>query len=291
MPSYRLCALALVALPLVSMPVMAQSTDNDPVVLSMGHDQWTASQFKRVVADTPPQVKAAALADPAAFARRLADMHLLAQLAESRHLDSDADVRQQLQWMREGVMANAARDDLYKRAQVSDEEIKHYYETHAGDFIDYNLQHLVIRYHGSEIALKAGQKDMTESEAKAEAEKLRKQALQGTDFAELVQRYSDDADSKAEGGILPETSSRNLLPDIAQGVAGLKENEISQPIKTPYGYHLVKMIKRSANTFEDARPHIVILLKGLVVDKQIEAMKQAQPVTLDPVFFGESPAR
>lgn len=291
MLSCRLCALALVALPSVSIPVMAQSTGKDPVVLSMGRDQWTASQFKRVVADTPPQVKAAALADPAAFAKRLADMHLLAQLAEARHLDNDADVRQQLQWMREGVMANAAKDDLYKRAQVSDEEVKHYYDSHAGDFVDYNLQHLVIRYHGSEIALKEGQKDMTESEARQEAETLRKQALQGKDFAELVQRYSDDADSQAEGGVLPETASRNLLPEIAQGVAGLRESEISQPIKTQYGYHLVRMIKRSTNSFDDARAHIVILLKSLAVDKQIEAMKQAEPVTLDPAFFGENPPR
>lgn len=273
------------------MPAMAQSTDNDPVVLSMGHEQWTASQFKHVMLDTPPQVKMAAIQDPSTFAKRFADMHLLAQLAASRHLDNDADVRQQLEWVREGVLANAARDDLYQHAQVSDEEAKRYYDTHSGDFIDYSLQHLVIRYRGSSIPVRAGQKDMTEDEARAQAETLRKQVLQGKDFPELVNQYSDDADSKSEGGMLPETSSRNLLPEIAQSVAGLKENEVSPPIKTQFGYHLVRVIKRSANTFEDARPHIVILLKGQAVDKQIEAMKQAQPVTLSPGFFSENPKR
>lgn len=287
----RLSALALFSLPFVASFALAQSTGDDPVVLSMGHEQWTASQFKRVMVDTPPQLKATAAEDPALFAKRYAEMHLLAQLGQSRQLDQDPDVRQQIEWLREGIMANAAREDMYRRAQVSDEEVKRYYDAHSSDFIDYSLQHLVIRYHGSSIPLKAGQKDMTEDEARAEAETLRKQILQGKDFAELVGQYSDDADSKSEGGMLPETSSRNLLPEIAQGVAGVKENEISQPIKTQYGYHLVRVIKRSANTFEDARPHIVILLKAVAVDKQVEAMKQAQPVTLNPAFFGEHSTR
>jgi len=290
MPFNRLCAAALLSLPLLSVPLIADAAGDDPVVLSLGHEQWTAAQFKRVVADTPPQVKEAALADPAAFARRYADMHLLAQLAESRRLDQDADVRQQLAWVREGVLANAARDDLYRRAQVSDEAAKRYYDAHKGDFIDYTLQHVVIRYHGAEIASRTGQKDMTESEARAEAEKLRGEVMQGKDFAELVQSYSDDDDSKAEGGVLPETASRNLLPEIAQGIAGLKENEVSQPIKTRYGYHLVRMLKRSDNGFEDAKPHVVIVLKSQLVDQQIEAMKQAKPVQLDSGFFQASPA-
>ena len=287
----RLSALALFSLPFVASFALAQSTGDDPVVLSMGHEQWTASQFKRVMVDTPPQLKATAAEDPALFAKRYAEMHLLAQLAQSRQLDQDPDVRQQIEWLREGIMANAAREDMYRRAQVNDEEVKRYYDAHSGDFIDYSLQHLVIRYHGSSIPLKPGQKDMTDDEARAEAETLRKQIQQGKDFAELVSQYSDDADSKSEGGMLPETSSRNLLPEIAQGVAGVKENEISQPIKTQYGYHLVRVIKRSANTFEDARPHIVILLKAVAVDKQVEAMKQAQPVTLNPAFFGEHSTR
>ncbi|MBT2119807.1 peptidylprolyl isomerase [Dyella sp. LX-66] len=290
MPLHRLCAAALLSLPLVGAPFAAHAVGDDPVVLSMGHEQWTASQFKRVVADTPPQVKEAALADPAAFARRYADMHLLAQLAESRQLEQDPDVRQQLAWVREGVLANAAKDDLYRRAQVSDEEAKRYYEAHKGDFVDYTLQHVVLRYQGSGIAPRAGQKDMSVSEAKAEADQLRAQVLHGTDFADIVQRYSDDDDSKADGGLLPETASRNLLPEIAQGIAGLKENDVSQPIKTRYGYHLVKVIKRVDNSFEDAKPHVVILLKSEQMDRQIEAMKQAKRAKLDAGFFQASPA-
>jgi len=288
MPIQRLCAAALLSL--LAVPFAATAAGDDPVVLSMGHEQWTAAQFKRVVADTPPQVKQAALADPAAFARRYADMHLLAQLAESRQLEQDADVRQQLAWVREGVLANAAKDDLYQRAQVSDEEARRYYDAHKSDFVDYTLQHVVLRYHGSEIAPRAGQKDMSENEAIAEAGKLRALVLHGMDFADIVQRYSDDDDSKADGGVLPETASRNLLPEIAQGIAKLKENEVSQPIKTRYGIHLVRLLKRTDNSFEDAQPHVVILLKSQMVDQQIEAMKQAKPAKLDEGFFQASPA-
>lgn len=286
MPFKRVCVAALLSLPLTTVPVTALSSGDDPIVLSIGHERWTASQFQRLMLDTPPQVKEEAAAEPDVFAKRYADMHLLAQLAESRHLDQDADIRQRLAWVREGVMANAAKNDLYQRMQVGNEEVRRYYDAHVGDFVDYTLQHLVIGYHGAESARNVGRKDMAEDDARAEAEQLRKQLLEGKNFAELVQRYSDDDGSKSDGGLLPETASRNLLPEIAQGIADLKENEISHPIKTRYGYHLVRIIKRSDNSFEDARRHIVNLLKSQIVDQQIDAMRKAQPVVLNPAFFG-----
>lgn len=281
--SSRRALLSLVAtasLVVVSAEVLSR-TGQDAVVLSIGKEQWTSSQFQQVMDGTPPQIKAAAADDPAAFARQFSEMHLLAGLAASRHLENDPDIRSKLEWLRQGVLANAARDELYRTAQVSDDEAKRYYDAHADDFVDYTLQHLVIRYHGSEIPLRQGQKDFSEAEARAQSEELRRQLLAGKDFSKLIEQRTDDLSSKPDDGVLPEIASRHLLPEIAQGIAALKEDEISQPIRTGFGYHLVRVVKRTRNTFEDAKPHIVILLKDAAVDRQIEALKQDHPTRFD----------
>ncbi|WP_461511810.1 foldase protein PrsA [Rhizobium mongolense] len=85
--------------------------------------------------------------------------------------------------------------------------------------------------------------------------------------------------------LVPKASAAAADP-VYQSCKILNVWKISQPIETRYGYHLVRVIKRSDNSFEDARPHVVILLKSQMVDQQIEAMRKAQPVTLNPAFFG-----
>ncbi|NKJ20208.1 peptidylprolyl isomerase [Dyella sp. SG609] len=276
------------SLVVVSTAVLS-GTGKDAVVLSIGKEQWTSSQFRQLMDSTPPQIKTAAVDDPAAFAKKFSEMHLLASLAASRHLENDPDIRRKIEWLRQGVLANAARDELYRTAQVSDDEAKRYYDAHAGDFVDYTLQHVVIRYHASDIPLRQGQQDIGEAEARAQSEELRKQLMAGKDFSAIVEQHTDDLSSKADDGVLPETASRNLLPEIALGIAKLKEDEISQPIRTTFGYHLVRVMKRSQNTFEDAKPHIVILLKNEEVTRQIEALKQAHPTTFDAALLGHAP--
>lgn len=62
-------------------------------------------------------------------------------------------------------------------------------------------------------------------------------------FTKAVKKYSDDKRSVKNGGKLPEFGSNKMVPEFIKTVSKLEEGEISKPMETRYGYHLIKLIK------------------------------------------------
>ena len=78
----------------------------------------------------------------------------------------------------------------------------------------------------------------------------RERALGGEDFSELALAYSDDPEVKETKGHLGEwtiTRLAQFLPDFKQGIENLKEGEISEPFKSEFGYHIVKVNRLAEN--------------------------------------------
>jgi peptidyl-prolyl cis-trans isomerase D len=75
--------------------------------------------------------------------------------------------------------------------------------------------------------------------AKARAEAYRKEILDGKSFADVARANSDDASSKAEGGDLGWSERGVFVPEFAQAAFNLKVGEVSLPVKTPFGWHLI----------------------------------------------------
>ncbi|MCB0282239.1 MAG: peptidylprolyl isomerase [Calditrichae bacterium] len=89
----------------------------------------------------------------------------------------------------------------------------------------------------------------TEKDAERVVEELkdiRQQALDGADFSELAIKYSDDENvTKDKGHLGTFEIDQMVIPQFKDVISGLKEGEISQPFKTDFGYHIVKLEKRS----------------------------------------------
>ncbi len=73
------------------------------------------------------------------------------------------------------------------------------------------------------------------------AEEVENQIRQGADFAALAKKYSDDPQSAAKGGNLGEITPGLLPRELDDAVSALKPGEVSAPVRTEYGYHLVKL--------------------------------------------------
>jgi len=82
------------------------------------------------------------------------------------------------------------------------------------------------------------------SRARKLAAELRRRALAGEDFAQLAKEFSDDPSTKDAGGSLGEFFLKGLVPLFAQAVENLKQGEISQPIQSEHGYHIIKVTER-----------------------------------------------
>lgn len=73
---------------------------------------------------------------------------------------------------------------------------------------------------------------------------LREQLLAGADFATLAKTHSEDAGSGSQGGDLGWANPGQFVPQFEQTMDGLAENEISQPFRSPFGWHLMQVLGR-----------------------------------------------
>lgn len=82
-----------------------------------------------------------------------------------------------------------------------------------------------------------------EEEAKAKAQKVYEEIKAGKDFAEAAKEYSDDRSNKDKGGDLGAFARGMMVPEFEQAAFALKPGEVSEPVKTPYGWHIIKVEK------------------------------------------------
>jgi len=98
----------------------------------------------------------------------------------------------------------------------------------------------------SHILLKTEGKD--EAAVKAKIEDLLKQARAGADFAELAKKYSEDEGSAKNGGDLDYFQRGRMVPEFDQVAFSMQPGQISDPVKTQYGYHIIKLVDRKPAT-------------------------------------------
>ncbi len=87
--------------------------------------------------------------------------------------------------------------------------------------------------------------ELPDSTLLRKANDIYEKAKNGEDFGELARRYSVDAKTDASGGVLPYFGLGEMVKSFEQAAFALKEiNDISKPVKTRYGYHIIKLLDR-----------------------------------------------
>jgi peptidyl-prolyl cis-trans isomerase D len=98
----------------------------------------------------------------------------------------------------------------------------------------------------SHILLKTEGKD--DAAVKAKAEELLKQAKAGADFAELAKKNSEDEASAKNGGDLDYFGKGRMVPEFDAAVFAMQPGQISDLVKTQYGYHIIKLVDKKPAT-------------------------------------------
>lgn len=147
----------------------------------------------------------------------------------------------------------------------------------------------------------------SDAEALARAQELAKELAKADDeqFLAAVIAHSDDPGKTSNGGIysVPENSTE-LDPQFMQGALALTvQGQMSPPVKTPFGYHLIKMIEQRPSTtisFEEAKPTIMAKLRQeartrVTVEYRAELMSRGElevfPRNLEGLIYGDEPAK
>lgn len=93
-----------------------------------------------------------------------------------------------------------------------------------------------------------------EDSIKARIDEAYKQILDGVDFETVVKNYSDDKGTVAKGGILPWFGSFRMVPPFVLPLYNMKPGEISKPVQTIYGWHIIKLVdKKPIGTYDESK--------------------------------------
>ena len=186
---------------------------------------------------------------------------VVAEEAIKKGLDKTPEVVEQLDGLRQSVLANAYVQDYIKNNPVSDDALKAEYERIKASVtgIEYKARHILVE---------------KEAEARDIIAKLKKDA--GA-FAKLALEKSKDTGSKAKGGDLGWFDPRRMVPEFGAAVSKLEKGKFTEePVKTQFGYHVIlledsKPVEPPA--FEEVKPNLAQQVQQQNLKKQLDDLK------------------
>jgi parvulin-like peptidyl-prolyl isomerase len=78
-----------------------------------------------------------------------------------------------------------------------------------------------------------------------------------------------------------------MVPPFEQAAFSLPLNQISEPVKSQFGYHIIKVEERTSKTFEEAKPDIEKQVGPKLTRDTLDNIKKQAQVTIDDAYFGK----
>lgn len=131
--------------------------------------------------------------------------------------------------------------------------------------------HVVTEYHVRHILLKTNEV-IDDDEAQRRLRLLKQRIQKGEDFAALAQAFSEDQASSVKGGDLGWITTDVVVPAFAEAVSQLQDNAISEPVQTPFGWHLIQVLGRKTrdDTLEFRKSRVRDILAQRKMEEETE---------------------
>ncbi|WP_083925154.1 peptidylprolyl isomerase [Flexithrix dorotheae] len=149
------------------------------------------------------------------------------------------------------------------------------------DLVKASYERLKTEVKASHILIKADQKASPEDTLKAfkKALEIKNKALNGADFGMLAVQYSDDPSAKTNKGSLGYFTSLQMVHEFEDAVYNGEINDITDPIRTRFGYHIIKIQDKRPSNGSVHAAHIMIKAPdGLPREDSISAYKKAEEI-------------
>jgi len=259
--------------------------NQDKILAQVGKYKLTLQQFNEQIRSLPPQLQMAIQRNPQ-LKKQLLDrwvqLTLMALEARKENFQHRPEVKKRIEDMTNALLAqHYMMENISNKAKVTDKEVKDYYNKHKSEFMQpeqVRARHILIK-----VPANANKKQW--EEAKKKALNIRARLVKGESFSKLAQKYSDDPGSKTRGGDLGFFSKGQMVPEFEKAAFSLKKGEISQPVKTTFGYHIIKVeAKKPARqrSFKEVQQEIRQKLlrekQRKLRDKIIAQLKKKYPV-------------
>jgi len=227
----------------------------ETILASFEGQTITLGEFNQLWEEVPEEYKLQL--DKSMVLDQMISEKLLIQEAKDMGLGEDKDVLEQIKKMTEQILVQALIErEILNKLKVNDEEVLEYYEQNKDSFTEKEQVHLY------NILL----------ETEEEAQDILEQLKAGGDFSEIAKEKSTGP-SAAQGGDLGYLSKGTIIPEIEEVVFALGLEELSEVIKTDFGFHILKITEKkpkSVKTLEEVKEDII---QTLLPNKQKEAFE------------------
>jgi peptidyl-prolyl cis-trans isomerase D len=179
------------------------------------------------------------------------------------------------------VLADAA--SFRPRVTVTEADRRAYYETHRDEFTqpgELCASHVLVK-----VKAPGAAEGHPDEEARRIAQAARDELLAGADFAAVAKRVSEDLGSASQGGDLGCFPQGRMVPEFDQAAFALAAGEMSEVVRTSFGYHVIKATARK----DDVDPPLAELtqkLTGAVTAEKAEAMAQEKAKAMGAALAG-----
>jgi peptidyl-prolyl cis-trans isomerase C len=253
-------------------PPLPKLPDDTPIAEFDDGTKFTMGDFKKIFGVLSPAQQQMALRDRMQFLQQYAFMRKLARMAEQEKIGERSPIREALENYRLQILSQAKIDDAYNQVVVEPAEIVKAYDNNKSKYSQVKVKALYIAF-GEDGESAGGKKALTEAQAEAKAKKLLSAAREGADFVKLIKGNSDDETSRAKDGDFDTLRQTDNIPDAFRAaVFALKQGEITEPLKQPNGFYLLRAEEVSYRPLSDVRDDIYTELKTAKAREWLDRM-------------------
>lgn len=245
-----LCAAALAA---------GAQTADDPVLMTINGKDVTRAEFEYSFHKNGNVEGAVETKTLDEYVPMFVNYKLKVAAAEAARYDTLQSFRQEFRTYRDMQLTPYLVDTAYIDSiarVVYDNTVR---QLDGSDLIQ--TSHILIR-------LSQNATDTEKTAAKAKADSIRLAIAQGADFAETAKKHSADGSAR-NGGKLPFVGPGQFVKEYETAAYSLQPGEVSQPVLSPFGYHIIRMDQRKQlEPYDTLRPQIIAMLKRQNIEEQ-----------------------
>jgi len=285
-----------VAPPGMAAPAAAPALPDLPkeTVIAQFDDGWqlTMGEFRQLMGTMPPQTQQFVMRNPQAYVRQIGVMRKLAHMAEQQKLGEQSPYKEQIETTRLQILAGAKLTEEMNSIMVEPDELLKYYDTSKDKYRQVKVKALYVSFSDSSAAnAGSAKKPRTEDEAKAKITSLLAEIRAGGSFETLVRDNSDDETSKAKEGDFGVWRVSDNIPDALRSAAfALKQGDVSEPVRQPNGFYLLKADEVSYRPLSEVRNDIYQTLRGEHYGKWVHDIDASVKVEFPNATFLGTPA-
>jgi len=170
-------------------------------------------------------------------------------------------------------------------SNISDADLRKYYDAHQAEFNRPSHAVLSVLYIPRVVS------PADSAAVRAKINSLRAEIAGGAKFEDVAKRESSDSASAVQGGDLGKITRGQLVPEFEKAAYALKPGQLSEPVLSPFGYHLIRVDSRNGDTL--SVHHILLRIQpsdssAAKVDREADQLAKIAASATDPAKFDQA---